>query len=134
MDKSETKASRLLQFQALLWTHPRALTQSEISTRLGVHRSTISKYVPYSPGDIFIFVDIRWQWKINHSADLVNVHFNLHEVTAVHRSARLIATQIDRKNPHAGAALRKLSVALEKLAPHVSRHMAQLAGAMNKAA
>lgn len=127
MNPSETKANRLLQIEALLLAHPQGLTQAEIARRLGVHRSTINRYVPDLPGHIYIDDLDGGKWKIDRAANLVNVRFNLHEALAVHLAARLLATSIDRQNPHAAAALRKLAVALERLAPHISAHMCQSA-------
>ena len=47
----------------------------------------------------------------------MNVCLNLDEAMAVHLATRLLTTRMDRQNPHAAAALRKLGLALEKLAP-----------------
>jgi CRISPR-associated endonuclease/helicase Cas3 len=41
----------------------------------------------------------------------------------LHLAARLMATRMDKQNPHAAAALRKLGLALEKLAPRISAHL-----------
>jgi CRISPR-associated endonuclease/helicase Cas3 len=58
----------------------------------------------------------------------------LHEATALHLAARLMATRMDKHNPHAAAALRKLALALGKLAPHVSRHIARSADSLDELA
>src|SRR5690554_6727687 len=115
MKRSESKAARLLQLEALLLAHPDGLTQAEIARRLGVHRSTIHYYLPDLPGYSYIDDLNGFRSKIDRSAYLVNVRFNLHEALAVHLAARLLATALDRQNPHAAAALRKLAIALERL-------------------
>jgi len=120
MKPAETKSNRLMAIEALLLAHPEGLIQSDIANRLNVNRSTVSRYLPDLPGHFYIEEDGRW--KVDRSAYLVNVRFNLHEALAVHLAARLLATRMERQNPHAAAALRKLGVALEMLAPCISRH------------
>lgn len=131
MNDARKKADRLSQIEALLLMHPEGLAQAEIARRLGVHRSTINRYLPSLPACIYEDDLDGGKWKIDRGAYLVNVRFNLHEATAVHLAARLLATRMDRQNPHAAAALRKLGVSLEKLAPHVSRHLGQAAEMMD---
>ena len=53
----------------------------------------------------------------------IKVGMTIHEATAVHLAARLMATRMDERNPHAASALRKLGQALRVLAPHISRHL-----------
>lgn len=126
---SQVKADRLLQVEALLLAHPEGLTPAEIARRLGVNRSTIGRYYPNLPAHIFVAEDGRWC--IDRQGYLVNVRFNLHEALALHLAARLLATRMDRQNPHAAAALRKLGVSLERLAPLISRHLALSADVMD---
>jgi CRISPR-associated endonuclease/helicase Cas3 len=45
-----------------------------------------------------------------------------------------MATRTDKRNPHASAALRKLGLALENLAPRVAQHLKGSAGAMESTA
>ncbi len=134
MKDAEKKADRLLQIEAMLLMHPEGLSQAEIARRLGVNRSTVNRYLPSLSKCVYIDTFDSNKWKIDRSAYLVNVRFNLHEATAIHLAARLLATRMDRQNPHAAAALRKLGVALELLAPHISTHLGQAADVMDGAA
>ncbi len=121
-----TKAARLLKIEALLLAYPEGLSQAELARRLGVNRSTVNRDLPDLPQHIYM--DNEGRWCIDRKAYLVNVRLNLNEAMALHLATRLLATRNDRQNPHAAAALRKLSLALERLAPRISRHMQQSAG------
>ncbi len=118
MTYSDNKSQRLSQIEALLLDHPEGLTQANLARRLGVHRSTIHRNladlsVPVYEDDGRIVID--------RDAYLVNLRLNLHEILFIHLAGRLMTTHMDRQNPHAAAALRKLGIALETLAPQISR-------------
>lgn len=132
MNRAENKASRLLQIENLLLGHPEGLTQAEIARRLDVDRSTIHRDLLDVPGHIYVEDDGRL--KIDRTADLINVRLNLHEALSVHIAARLLATRMDRQNPHAASALRKLGVAMERWAARISKHVLQSADVMDEAA
>jgi len=131
MRRAETKAERLLQIEALLLAHPEGLKQAEIAQRLGVHRSTIHRYLPDLTKRFPVYETEDGRLCIDRTAYLVNVRFTLYEALAVHLAARLMATRTDKQNPHAAAALRKLGLSLERLAPRISQHMQQSADVMD---
>jgi CRISPR-associated endonuclease/helicase Cas3 len=122
MERASGKAARLLQIESLLLAHPEGLTQAEIARRIGVHRSTVHHYLPdLDPFCVYETDDGRLAIDRDHY--LMNVRLTLHESMALHLAARLMATRTDKQNPHAAAALRKLGLALERLAPRVSEHL-----------
>lgn len=123
MKRAESKANRLLQIETLLLAHPEGLTQAEIARKLQVDRSTINRYLADLPGSIYIDEDDGDKLKIDRNADLINVTLNLHEAMALHLASRLIATRMDRKNPNAASALRKLSSSMERWADRISGHI-----------
>lgn len=131
MNPSSNKANRLLQVEQLLLAHPAGMTASEIAQRLNVNRSTIHRYIPDLPPHVFLDDLDGNRWKIDRQADLVNVRFSLDEALAMHLSTRLLATRMERQNPHAASALRKLGAALERLAPRISAHMQHSADEMD---
>lgn len=130
MSRAETKAARLLKIEDLLLAHPEGLTQAEISRQLEVNRSTVNRYLPDLPQHIYIDDMDGNRWKIDRQAYLVNVRFNLNEAMAVHLASRLLATRMDRSNPHAASALHKLGLALQSLAPLISRYVSKSAQKM----
>ncbi|GAB4165581.1 MAG: hypothetical protein Fur0021_41010 [Candidatus Promineifilaceae bacterium] len=133
MSRSSNKANRLLQVEAILLAHPEGLTPAELARKLQVNRSTVGRYLDDLPRHIYLDELDGGKWKIDREGYLVNVRFNLHEALAVHLAARLLATRLDRQNPHAAAALRKLGVSLERLAPQISQHIKQSADLMDDA-
>ena len=117
MNRAQEKAQRLLQIERLLWAHPEGLTRAEIARRLGVNRSTITKYLSKDQLPPSIYEDDldNHKLKVDRSASLTNTAFGLHEILAIHLATRLLATRTDKQNPHAASALRKLGIALQRL-------------------
>lgn len=133
MSRAENKTDRLLKMEALLLAHSEGLTQSDIARHLGVDRSVIHRNL-YDFQKVYpTIVHDDGRISIDRSAYLVKVAFTLHEATAIHLAARLLATRMDKHNPHAASALRKLGVSLEKLAPRISDHVKQSADVMDEA-
>ena len=133
MSRAENKTDRLLKMEALLLAHPEGMTQSELARHLDVDRSVIHRNL-YDFQKVYpTIVHDDGRISLDRAAYLVKVAFTLHEATAVHIAARLMATRMDRQNPHAASALRKLGVALEKLAPRISSHVKQAADVVDDA-
>lgn len=133
MSRAENKAERLLKMEALLLSHPEGLTQSEIARHLGVDRSVIHRNL-YDFSKLYPVVEHEdGRVSLDRSSYLVRVAFTLHEAMGVHLASRLLATRMDKHNPHAASALRKLGIALEKLAPRISTHVKQSADVMDEA-
>jgi len=128
LNRAENKSSRLSQIEALLIDHPDGMTQAEIASRLGVHRSTILRNLADMGAPIYedhgrIFID--------REAYLINLRLNLHEALSIHLAGRFMATCMDRRNPHVASMLRKLGISLEKLAPLISHFVRSSANAFD---
>ena len=119
----ESKADRLGAIQLLLLDHPHGLTMKEVAAKMGVATSTIWRY--YRSGSLErkgITFENGWL-KADRASLRINVGLSLQEAMALHLATRLLATRMDRRNPHAASALRKVSRALETSAEPVSRMM-----------
>jgi CRISPR-associated endonuclease/helicase Cas3 len=130
MRRAEGKAARLLQIEALLLANPDGMSQAEIARRLGVNRSTIHRYLP-ELDQFCVHETEEGRLAIDRDRYPVRVRLSLHEAMALHLGARLMATRMDKHNPHAAAALRKLGLAVEPLAPLISRHLMRSADVMD---
>ncbi len=131
MSRVETKAARLGQIEALLLAHPEGLKAAEIARKLDVHRSTILRCLDDLPKHIYVDDLDEERWKIDRSNYLVHLRLTLHEAMAIHLAARLLATRMDKKNPHAAAALRKVGESLALIAPRISDHLRLSADVMD---
>ncbi|TAH49282.1 MAG: CRISPR-associated helicase Cas3' [Chloroflexota bacterium] len=123
-ERLERKIERLDELEFLLLQHPEGLTKAEIARRLQVHRSTAAEYIDDLGKRVVLYEPSEGKYVIDREAYKVRVQLTLHESLAVHLAARLLTTRTDKHNPHAASALRKLGVALEKLAPRISQHLA----------
>lgn len=121
MTKSETKAQRILQIEALLLAHPEGLSQSDIARRLDVNRSTIHRYLPdltqHAP-----ILEEDGRLFIDRESYLINLRLNIHEALSLYLAIRLLTNHMERHNPHSAALLRKLAHTIEKLTPQISHH------------
>ena len=129
MKRTLKKTERLLKIEQLLLAHPQGMNRAEIARRLGVHRSTIKRDIDDLSLSLPLWEDGNLVG-INRDDYLTQVRLTIHESMAMHLAARLMATRMDKLNPHAAAALRKLGSALEKFAPQVSRHLLASANVM----
>jgi CRISPR-associated endonuclease/helicase Cas3 len=136
MESAANKSERLVQLEQLLIANPTGLWRAEIARRLGVNRSTISRYVDELSSRHDFPVPIYEEdglLKINRDRYLNNISLTLHETMAVHLATRLMATRTDKHNPYAASALRKLGQALETFAPLISQHLIASAEVMDDA-
>ncbi len=118
MSRVEKKSIRLSQIETLLLDHPEGLTKSQIADRINVHRSTVSRNLCDMIAPVY---EDNGRLFIDRECYLVHLHLSLHEALSVHLAGRLLSTCIERQNPHTASAFRKLGLALETLAPQISR-------------
>lgn len=133
MESAENKSERLLQLEQLLLNHPQGLHRAEIARRLNIHRATAGRYIEELSWRIPIWEDGNLLG-ISRDDYLTHVRLTIHESMAVHLATRLMATRMDKHNPHAAAALRKLGQALTKFTPQISQHLLASANVMDDAA
>jgi CRISPR-associated endonuclease/helicase Cas3 len=130
--KDERKFENLHKLVQILLDHPTGLTKAEIAHRLGVHRSTAGEYIDSLEGiNVPVYEVSPNRFTIDRDHYQVSISLDMHESLALHLATRLLTTRTDKHYPHAASALRKLGVALEKLAPLVSHHMKRSADVLD---
>lgn len=128
MQSQANKAARLEQIEQLLLRHKSGLTIAEIARKIGVNRSTVWHY--YHDADLphtHYEIGVDGRVRLNPDRLRFSVKLDLDEALALHLAVRLLSTRLDRHNPSAASAIRKISSALETIAPAISKAMAQSA-------
>lgn len=128
-ERAIAKAERLLRLEILLLNHPEGLHRAEIARKLGVHRSTIGRDIDTLSSRVPIWEDGN-KVGIYREGYLTRVRLTLHESMALFLAVRMMATRTDKHNPHAAAAMRKLGVSLDRIAPMIAHHLEIAAGVM----
>jgi predicted DNA-binding transcriptional regulator YafY len=120
------KSERLMQLELLLLSHPEGMRRAEIARRLGVHRSTVGRYVD----ELKVKVDI-WEDEfvvgVNSDESMDMMKLSVYESLAFHLSAELLANHMEYHNPHMSSGLRKLAENMRKHAPSMSASIDSMA-------
>ncbi len=125
MEHQSQKTARLEQIQHLLLRHKDGLTISQIAHHIGVNRSTVWHY--YYDADLpHTIYEMCSDRRIRLIPDRLNfrINLNMNEAMALHLAVRMFTTRMDRHDPSAATAMRKISQAIELIAPEISRAMA----------
>lgn len=125
------KGERVAQLELLLRSHPEGLRRAEIARRLGVHRSTISRYVDDLSQHIDIYEDNNLI-KIKESEENSPLELSLYETLAFNMSAEALASSVSIQNPHLASGLRKIAMNMKSYAPNVAENILTLADLINK--
>ncbi|MBQ0071876.1 MAG: WYL domain-containing transcriptional regulator [Spirochaetales bacterium] len=120
------KGERVAQLELLLRSHPEGLRRAEIARRLGVHRSTISRYVDELAQYIDVYEDNNLI-KIQESEDNSPMELSIYESLAFNMSAEVLASSASMQNPHLASGLRKIAMNMRSYAPKISDNILQLA-------
>lgn len=125
------KGERVAQLELLLRSHPEGLRRAEIARRLGVHRSTISRYVDDLSQHIDIYEDNNLI-KIKESEENSPLELSLYETLAFNMSAEALASSVSIQNPHLASGLRKIAMNMKSYAPNVAENILTLADLIAK--
>ncbi len=111
-----------MQLELLLLSHPAGMRRAEIARRLGVHRSTVGRYVEELKEKVDIWED---EYTIGVSSDesMNMMKLSIYESLAFHLSAELLAKHSEYHNPHMSSGLRKLAGNLRNYAPTMSENI-----------
>jgi predicted DNA-binding transcriptional regulator YafY len=125
------KGERVAQLELLLHSHPEGLRRAEIARRLGVHRSTISRYVD----ELKQYIDIYEEnslIKIKNRDEDESIALSVYESLAFNLSAEMLANSTEFQNPHLASGLRKIAMNMRSYAPKISENVIGLAEQIDK--
>ncbi|WP_422482289.1 helix-turn-helix transcriptional regulator [Pleomorphochaeta sp. DL1XJH-081] len=125
------KGERVAQLDLLLHSHPEGLRRSEIARRLGVHRSTISRYIDELKQYIDIYEDNNLI-KVQPKEGDENISLSVYESLAFNLSAEILATSSEFQNPHLASGLRKIAMNMRSYAPKISDNIIGLAESIDQ--
>ena len=126
------KEERVAQLELLLHSHPEGLRRAEIARRLGVHRSTISRYVDeLKTHDVDIYEDNNLI-KIKENENEANIDLSVYESLALNMSAEALVSNTEFQNAHLASGLRKIALNMRSYAPKVSDNIRNLADQIDK--
>ncbi len=122
------KIERIAQLELLLRSHPEGLRRIEIAKKLGMHRSSIGRYI----NDLKEHIDIYEKdglIKIKDEEIFQNkdIFFSIYESLAFNISAELLAENIDIHTPHLASGLRKIALSMKSYAPQISNNILDIA-------
>ena len=125
------KGERVAQLELLLRSHPEGLRRAEIARRLGVHRSTISRYVEDLSKHIDIYEDNNLIKIKEKEEDSTPLELSIYESLAFNMSAEALAASSEMQNPHLASGLRKIAMNMRSYAPKISENVLALADSID---
>ena len=117
-----SKAERLLQIESIISSHP-GIMRPELSGRLGVHKSTISRDIAELSILYPLTEDQNGGLSFIEGFSMDSITFSSYEAVYVYLACKLITDTLDRHSPFAASAIRKLGAAIEKVSPSLSEVM-----------
>ncbi len=111
-----------MQLELLLLSHPEGMRRAEIARRLGVHRSTIGRYIDELKKHTDVYED-KYLIKIQAREEIDVMKLSVYESLALNLSAEMLAKYEPMQTPHLASGLRKIAGNMRTYAPHVSNNI-----------
>ena len=127
------KGERIAQLELLLRSHPEGIRRAEIARRMGVHRSTISRYVDDLSQHIDIYEENNLIKLREKDEDDSPMELSVYESLAFNMGAEVLASTAEFANPHLASGLRKLAMNMRSYAPKISENALYLAERIDEA-
>ena len=125
------KGERVAQLELILRSHPEGLRKSDIARRIGVHRSTIGRYIDELKQFSDVYEDnnlVKIIVKDQEEQEALSVYESL----ALNMGAELLLSNSEYQNPHLASALRKIAVNMEQYAPKIANNIKTIADEAEK--
>ncbi len=120
------KGERIAQLELLLKAHPEGLRKADIARRIGVHRSTVGRYIE----------DLRNYDNVVEENNLVRIEagetedrleLSIYESLALNMGAEMLLSNSQFQSPHLASGLRKIAMNMLSYAPKIAQNIASLA-------
>ena len=125
--EKKMKGERIAQLELLLRSHPEGIRRAEIARRMGVHRSTISRYVDNLSKHIGIYEENNLIKLRENDDESSPMELSVYESLAFNMGAEVLASTAEFANPHLASGLRKLAMNMRSYAPKISENALFLA-------
>ena len=120
------KGERVAQLELILRSHPEGLRKSDIARRIGVHRSTIGRYIDELKQYSEIYEDNNLV-KIVPGSDDEPLALSVYESLALNMGVEMLLKNSEFRTPHLASGLRKIAVGMQGYAPKVSADIMAIA-------
>ena len=120
------RGERVAQLELILRSHPEGLRRSEIARRLGVHRSTIGRYVEELKQYSSVYEDNNLI-KIVPGNDDEPLALSVYESLALNMGVEMLLQNSEFRTPHLASGLRKIAMGMQSYAPKVSGNIMSIA-------
>lgn len=135
MERDKKRSTRLIDLAEYLVNKRQPVKIRDLVAHYDLHRSTIYRMLDEIEGELETPVErdeLGGVW-IRPENYRFSIKLQLDEVMAVFLAARLLARYSDKPNPHAVKALNSLSLALQRIAPHIAEHIARSSERLDRA-
>ena len=120
------KGERVAQLELILRSHPEGLRKSDIARRIGVHRSTVGRYIDELKQYTDIYEDNNLVKILPHTDDEPRA-LSVYESLALNMSVEMLLRNSEFRTPHLASGLRKIAMGMQGYAPKVSANIMTIA-------
>ena len=120
------KGDRVAQLELILRSHPEGLRKSDIARRIGVHRSTVGRYIDELKQYSEIYED-NGLVKIIPRNDEEPLALSVYESLALNMGVEMLIKNSEVRTPHLASGLRKIAMGMQSYAPKVSGNIMSIA-------
>ena len=120
------KGDRVAQLELILRSHPEGLRKSDIARSIGVHRSTVGRYIEELKQYSDIYED-NGLIKIIPRNDEEPIALSVYESLALNMGVEMLLKNSEFRTPHLASGLRKIAMGMQSYAPKVSGNIMSIA-------
>lgn len=120
------KGERVAQLELILRSHPEGLRKSEIARRIGVHRSTVGRYIDELKNYSDVYEENNLV-KISARDTDEQLALSIYESIALNMGAEMLLKNAEYQNPHLASGLRKIAMNMQSYAPKISKDIILMA-------